>query len=53
MNIKTQIRFVDRDITLFTKERGTDDPFTPMEMQKIQENANLPPLDMTVTWKKT
>ena len=50
--IKTQIRFEQVDIGLYTKTRGTDGQFEPMRMEEIEMNGRLPPIDLTVQWKK-
>ena len=43
--LKTQIRFETADICLYTKKKGTDDPFTAADMVKIDKEIDLPPLE--------
>ena len=50
--LKTQIRFVENDITLFTKEKGTDEPFEPVDMEELRKKINLPDVDYSVVWRK-
>ena len=50
--LKTQIRFVGQDIALFTKTRGTEDPFVMTDVAEVEKEIRLPPLDHTVTWKQ-
>ena len=50
--LKTQIRFVDQDIVLFTKEKGTDNPFKMADMSEIEKHVRLPPPDHSVSWKQ-
>ena len=49
-HLKTQIRFVDKDIRLFTKERGTDDPFQEYDMSTLESEVQLPGVDYSVKW---
>ena len=48
--LKTQIRFVEQDIGLFTKVKGTDDPFSELNMDNLQTDLCLPPVDFSVKW---
>ena len=50
-SLKTQIRFLENDIGLFTKEKGTDDPFEPVDMEELKNKIRLPEVDYTVVWK--
>ena len=50
--LKTQIRFIKTDIALFTKKKGTDDPFLQMDMGHIESEINLRGIYYSVTWKK-
>ena len=51
-DLKTQIRFVDKDIAIFSKIKGTDDPFSSMDMETLRDELDLPPVDYNVVWKK-
>ena len=46
--IKTQIRFLERDIGLFTKTKGSMLPFLPVNMEDI----DLPVIDHNADWKR-
>ena len=48
---KTQIRFMERDICLFTKEKGTEEPFRPVNMEELIEKIGLPNIDYKADWK--
>ena len=41
-NLKTQIRFENMDICLYTKQRGTDEPFRPVDMEQLESETSLP-----------
>ena len=51
-DLKTQICFIDQDIALFTKKKGTDNPFKMADMGEIERNVRLPPPDHSVSWKQ-
>ena len=48
--LKTQIRFVNDDIALFTKTKGTDEPFLEADMNDISKRIRLPAIDYAVKW---
>ena len=50
-SLKTQIRFLEKDIGLFVKTKGTDDPLTEMKMEDIEKDCRLPPVDYSVKWQ--
>ena len=50
--LKTQIRFEELDIELYTKEKGTDGPFQPMGITALQDQLDLPRIDHTIQWKR-
>ena len=45
---KTQIRFLERDIGLFTKTKGSTSPFLPVSMDEIE----LPEIDHKADWQR-
>ena len=51
-NLKTQICFKEMDIGIFTKTRGTDEPFSECDLEDILKLITLPKIDLTVSWKK-
>ena len=52
-SLKTQIRFLKDDVGLFTKCKGTDEPFTRMEMDENDFTEKLPEIDVNATWRRT
>ena len=50
--VKTQIRFLDNDIGLFTKIRGSMLPFLPVNMMELEEECKLPDIDPKADWKR-
>ena len=48
--LKTQIRFMDSDISLFTKIRGSEEPFEEVNMVKLVAEIKLPAIDYSVKW---
>ena len=51
-SLKTQIRFQKNDICLFTKVKGSDDPFVQFDMNIIEEKEKLPAIEFDIPWKK-
>ena len=47
-HLKTQIRFSNDDITLYTKIKGTEEPFVEMDMTELR--TKLPDIDYRVKW---
>ena len=50
--LKTQIRFGKRDLEIFTKMRGKEEPFKKVPLEDFTEGVKLPGFDHTVTWRK-
>ena len=48
--LKTQIRFEMDDICLYTKVKGSDDPFSPADMENIKKAIDLPDIDASINW---
>ena len=46
--LKTQIRFTDDDIALYTKTKGTDDPFVETKLSEL--TVTLPNIEYNVKW---
>ena len=51
-NVKTQIRFTDIDIRLYTKIKGTEDPFEEMAMEEVETNEKLPKVEHDIQWRR-
>ena len=51
-DIKTQIRFEETDIELYTKERGVDGPFQPAGIHEVASKVDLPPIDYNAKWRR-
>ena len=51
-NLKTQIRFIDNDVRLYIKRKGTDEPFEEVDMKEVEENGELPRIDHSAPWRK-
>ena len=52
IDIKTQIRFEETDIELYTKERGSDGPFQPVGINNASTKVDLPPIDFNAKWRR-
>ena len=50
--LKTQIRFEIDDIALFTKRRGTDEPFTRVDNTEVEKVEKLPDNEPNADWKR-
>ena len=51
-NIKTQVRYGNKDVELWTKTRGEDERYERMEMEEVEREAQLPKFDHLVRWQK-
>ena len=51
-DIKMQIRFSDDNIVLYTKLKGTQEPFLPENMPELIERIKLPAIDPNADWKR-
>ena len=51
-NLKTQIRFGNDDISLYTKTKGQDEPFQEEDMEYIRTLIELPEVEANVSWKR-
>ena len=51
INLKTQIRFGDRDLIVLTKEKWSDDPYKIVDLETFMAGNNLPQFDMTLRWR--
>ena len=51
-DLKTQIRFGNSDIILLTKTKGTDDPFTIMELMEIEKVITIPDIEYNLQWNR-
>ena len=50
--IKTQVRYGDRDVELWTKKRGLNERYTQMDMKMIQQDEQLPRFDHSIKWTR-
>ena len=50
--LKTQICFGKADIALYTKRRGSEDPFIMEDLSEIDKQINLPDIEHNVSWKR-
>ena len=50
-NLKTQIRFGERDLMVLTKQKGSQDPYRMENLQSFVDGEELPPIDMSIRWK--
>ena len=50
--LKTQIRFEIDDIALFTKRRGTEEPFTRVDNAELERFEKLPDNEPNADWKR-
>ena len=49
--LKTQIRFGKRDLELFTKMKGEEEPLKKVELEDFMEIKDLPAYDHSIHWK--
>ena len=49
-NVKTQIRFNEKDIEILTKERGSNEPYKTNDLETFMGNTPLPEFDHTRKW---
>ena len=49
--LKTQVRWGDHDLEMFTKEKGSKEPFKRVHLKEFMENDVLPEFDMSIIWK--
>ena len=50
-NLKTQIRFDERDLIVLTKRKGGQDPYRVEDLQDFTDGEELPPINMSIRWK--
>ena len=50
-NLKTQVRFGDKDLEVWTKNKGEDEPFRIVDLKDFIEDETLADFDFTVKWK--
>ena len=51
-SLRTQIRFGDSDIELFTKNRGENERYSKVPMEEVEADEPLPKFDHTIKWKR-
>ena len=52
VDLKTQIRFGKKDLEIFTKEKGKNEPFKKVSLAEFTEEEDLPLFDHAITWKR-
>ena len=50
--LKTQIRFEKDDISLYTKRKGTEEPYSKIETAELELEDKLPELEPHAEWKR-
>ena len=50
--LRTQIRFGDTDIELFTKRKGENERYTKVPMEEIEAEEQLPKFDHSIRWRR-
>ena len=51
-NLKTIIKFNEKDIEVLTKLRRSDEPFKILELKEIEMKGAIPKFDHSITWKR-
>ena len=51
-DLKTQIRFGKKDLEILTKTKGTDEPFTKVDLNDFTEGTIVPEFDHKISWKQ-
>ena len=51
-NLKTQIRFNEKDLEVLTKAKGTSEPFRPVNLTDFAGDETIPGFDHSVRWRK-
>ena len=51
MGVKTQLRFGEQDIEVYTKRKGAPKPFKRKELMEIVDLTRLPPFDHNKEWR--
>ena len=50
-NLKTQIRFGDKDLIILTKRKGESEPYRIVDFEDFTGDRQIPPFDMTIKWR--
>ena len=48
--LKTQIRWGDKDVEIFTKKKGNDELFSKVDLMEFMGGSSLPEYDMSIKW---
>ena len=51
--LKTQVRFGNKDLEVWTKEKGSEDPFLQVSLKEFLGTEELPDFDDDIKWRKT
>ena len=50
-NTETQIRIGDMDLEIYTKIRGSQEPFAKINIEDVMDTADAPKFDHSINWK--
>ena len=50
-DLKTQVRWGDRDLEIFTKKKGSPDPYIRVNLRDFMGESDLPDFDVRIQWK--
>ena len=50
-SLKTQLRWGEKDIEIYTKTKGMEDPLKQVNLQEFMDNHPLPELDTSIKWR--
>ena len=51
-DLKTQLRFGVKDLEIFTKTRGSEDPYHKIPLEEVTNVESIPVFDHSLKWKK-
>ena len=50
-DVKTQLRFSDKDIEILTKSKGSTEPYIKLDYEDVMNIDRLPDFEYNVVWK--
>ena len=50
--LKTQLRWGPKDIEIYLKTKGTDEPMRKINLKEFMESDDLPVFDLSIKWKE-
>ena len=51
-DIKTQLRYGQKDVEILVKEKGSQEPFRLVDMREFLWDADIPSFDHSVKWRR-